>query len=115
MNKMMSLALVGAIALLILGVGLITASVIDEAMDPDLSEAEAMRIAEEEIEGGEAIDIELEEELGGPVYEVKVVDADGTVWEVEIDGDTGEVLEIELDDDGYEDDDDDDDDEEDDD
>lgn len=45
--------------------------------------------------GGRVIETEFDEESGGYVYEVEIVDAKGVVWEVEFDAKTGVVLERE--------------------
>lgn len=57
---------------------------------------EAIRIAEERT-GGKAVDIELERELGGYVYEVKTIQR-GLEHEVAINAQNGEVLAVEEDD-----------------
>lgn len=57
---------------------------------------EAIRIAEERT-GGKAVDVDLDRELGGYVYEVKTIQA-GLEHEVSINAQSGEVLAVEQDD-----------------
>ncbi|HEX7034963.1 MAG TPA: PepSY domain-containing protein [Pseudomonadales bacterium] len=57
---------------------------------------EAIRIAEERT-GGKAVEIDLDRELGGYVYEVKTIQP-GREHEVQINAQNGEVLAVEEDD-----------------
>lgn len=57
---------------------------------------EAIRIAEERT-GGKAVEIDLDRERGGYVYEVKTIQA-GLEHEVEIDAQNGEILHVDQDD-----------------
>ena len=66
------------------------------AGDPQISEAEAKSIAEEHL-NGEAKSVKLEKEGISQVYEVIIVNDEGT-FEVEIDADSGKILEVEPDD-----------------
>lgn len=44
------------------------------------------------VRPGRVIEIELERDDGALVYELEILDADGTVWEVYVDAATGQVL-----------------------
>lgn len=55
------------------------------ASEADLIEQEAASIAEDHV-SGTAQNVELEQEMGGPVYEVTVETANGDLQEVEADG-----------------------------
>ncbi len=50
------------------------------------------------IREGRVIEAELEEKHGRYIYELELVDAEGTVWEYYFDARTGELLEHEQDD-----------------
>ena len=47
---------------------------------------------------GRVLEVELEREDKGYVYEIEMLDRSGRVWELEMDAVTGEVLEQELED-----------------
>lgn len=93
---------VGVIGVLLLvsavGIGFAATDILGEA---DLSEQEAKRIAENEVDGT-AQNAVLEREYdfweteSGLIYEVTVEKADGSLVKVEVDGNDGEVLEIET-------------------
>lgn len=64
----------------------------------DISESEALRIADEAYTGaGSRTDIELEMEDGVLVYEVEYTESDGNQVDVKLNADTGEVVSIESD------------------
>jgi len=114
-NRNTTLAMAGAIILIVAALSIYAYNTGVLAGDPEISEEEAKQIALDHMGGGTVLSIELEKEGMSQVYEV-VVENDEGVWEVEVDADSGEVLEVEEDDgDEDEDDDDDDDDEHDDD
>jgi len=45
---------------------------------------------------GRILEVDLEREGGGYVYEIELLDESGQVWELELDAVTGETLEQEL-------------------
>jgi len=45
---------------------------------------------------GRILEVELEREDGGYIYEIELLDESGQVWELELDAVTGETLEQEL-------------------
>lgn len=47
---------------------------------------------------GRALEVELEKERGGYVYEAEILDKAGVVWEMRLDAKTGAVLSIEKED-----------------
>ena len=63
-----------------------------------LTEEQIIEIALEEIPG-EVLEVELETEDGMQVYEVELLDEDGTEFELILAADTGDILEIEEEDD----------------
>ena len=97
MNKKMiiSTAVVGTVMMAGLS-GLAVAN--SASQTPAFTEEKAIKIALGEVQG-EVLETELENEWGKLVYEVEIVEADGTVKEVEIDASTGEVLEVEIEED----------------
>lgn len=106
-NRRTILALSGVFILIFAAVGIYLYNTGALAGDPEISEEEAIAIAEE-YTNGKATSVELEKEGISMVYEV-VCENDTGVWEVEVDADNGDILEIEEDDDDEEDDDNDDD------
>ena len=48
--------------------------------------------------GGRVLEVELEQEDDGIVYEIELLDPQGRVWELEVDAVTGEPLKREQDD-----------------
>ena len=47
---------------------------------------------------GEILEVELEKEKSGYVYEVEILDAHGQVWEVKLDARSGDLIEVESED-----------------
>jgi uncharacterized membrane protein YkoI len=47
---------------------------------------------------GRLLEVELENEHGSYVYELEMLDDNGTVWEIEVNASTGELLETEIED-----------------
>ncbi|OED36742.1 hypothetical protein AB833_26240 [Chromatiales bacterium (ex Bugula neritina AB1)] len=68
-----------------------------ELVGVEVSLEQAASIARQQVEGT-VISAEAESEDGKSVWEVEILDADGTVYEVEIDASNGTVLEVEVDD-----------------
>ena len=56
--------------------------------------AKALNVVNQKF-GGEVIEVELEDEHGGFVYEIKVLQTTGKVLEVELDAKTLKILEVE--------------------
>ncbi|MEG3619329.1 PepSY domain-containing protein [Magnetovibrio sp. PR-2] len=56
--------------------------------------AKALKVVDKEF-GGEVIEVELEDEYGGLIYEIKVLQKDGRVLEVELDAKTLKILDVE--------------------
>ncbi len=57
-----------------------------------------LRLLQERLGGGEIVEIELDDDDDGFVYEVYYVDARGRRVEIEVDARTGEILKQEVDD-----------------
>src|SRR5690606_24906645 len=57
-----------------------------------------LRLLQERLGGGEIVEIELDDDDDGLVYEVYYVDARGRRVEIEVDARTGEILKQEVDD-----------------
>lgn len=55
---------------------------------------QALNVVNKEF-GGEVVEVELEEERSGFVYEIKVLQPTGKVLEVELDAKTLQILEVE--------------------
>lgn len=91
------LPLIGAFILIMAALSFITLNGTVQAGDPQLTEEEAIRIAEEHT-GGTALSAELEEDDGIQIYEVLIEKEDG-MYEVEVDANDGTVLEVEEEDD----------------
>ena len=47
---------------------------------------------------GRILEVELESERGGYIYEIELLDTQGAVWELEIDAVTGQLLKTEEED-----------------
>ncbi len=47
---------------------------------------------------GQILELELERKRGLVIYEIELLDEQGTVWELKVDAATGDVLERELED-----------------
>lgn len=47
---------------------------------------------------GRILEVELEQESEGYVYELEILDASGVIWEVEIDAESGRLLKSERED-----------------
>ena len=47
---------------------------------------------------GQILEVELEPEHGHVLYEIEILDPQGTVWELKVDAATGAILERELED-----------------
>ncbi len=63
---------------------------------PTLSMIQAIEIANTQVPGI-VLEAELENEDGTQIYEIEIVNADGTEMEIEINADSGEVLLVEED------------------
>ena len=50
------------------------------------------------VQTGQILEVELEREHGLLIYEIELLDPDGTVWELKVDAASGEILERELED-----------------
>jgi uncharacterized membrane protein YkoI len=78
----------------------------------DESQLEARQLAEEgkilslqeilqhidQNQPGQILEVELERERGRVIYEIELLDPQGTVWELKVDAASGELLERELED-----------------
>ena len=47
---------------------------------------------------GQVLEAELEKKASGYVYEVEVLDEDGTVWELKLDAKSGDLIDMRMDD-----------------
>ncbi len=52
----------------------------------------------DEFRPGQILEVEVEREHDGVVYEIELLDADGNVWELKVDAASGEILEREQED-----------------
>lgn len=52
----------------------------------------------EKIQPGQILELELERKRGLLIYEIELLDEQGTVWEFKLDAASGEILERELED-----------------
>lgn len=88
---------------LILTGGLVGVAVADTKSKQEITEAppvsmiKAIEIANTEVPGI-VLEAELENEDGTQIYEIEIVNADGTEMEIEINAESGEVLLVEEDD-----------------
>lgn len=69
----------------------------EDGSEPTVPRRDAVAIAQTAAGGGDVIDVERDDEDGGPVYEVRVESAKGVV-EVVVDASTGDVLATEHED-----------------
>lgn len=75
-----------------------------DAVDPaSIGEAEARRLAVEEVGGGQAVHIRADRDDGRSEWEVLVRDADDRLVEVTLDAADGRVMEVDVEDDDDED------------
>jgi uncharacterized membrane protein YkoI len=52
----------------------------------------------DQVQPGQILEVELEREGGRLIYEIELLDPQGTVWELEVDATSGEILKRELED-----------------
>lgn len=62
-----------------------------------MSLEEVLRVVRKQYPG-RVIEVELEKDDGGYIYDLEVVDEQGVVWDIEIDAGNGELIERERDD-----------------
>ncbi len=102
MNRIHTLSLLGASALLLTSVGLaMSHDGKDKAAVANLATSvtmeEAIKTATTQFPG-KVLEAELESEDGKVIYEVEIVNATGEIREVEIDAQSGKILSSELED-----------------
>jgi uncharacterized membrane protein YkoI len=52
----------------------------------------------DKIQPGQILEVELERERDGVIYEIELLDAEGMVWELKVDAVSGHILEREQED-----------------